>query len=880
MRFILVCISTFIILLANPLWVNGFGNSSDKEPMDTLYVRWQKEHTSLPFFLASVEKFSFNNEETISLESHGFGGVSLAGGDLVEIKNWIGAQKKKQSHSTIYIAGLRTPFELPFDVDQKWPSHLEVECISNDVWVYDLGLLHAGLLMEAGFTVVSPVAIPEHYSEDEVEKLKLYNMAFRDRGLLFYVSQENYSTKHWLEWEDILFYEDGSSGNAKSKSKKRKKFRKETGYEGFLVEAYNSTPNLSEKKNQFWQGVNMIRLGDNWIQQLSKEETDELSKNGDVKKAARFYFNKWRGVQSGGALDIQLPTYQELHSYIQDQSIVLVSDFGSTVPILDLESKEILTLGLDPSSEERIDRYKNSRPLHPMVLEFPMENLENILPSNALIIVDLSSLDEIQIEKLLRLNHNMDIIAIYQGEIGQLKEYPFRNLMYSADTGLDKQLTMIEMIFGVHFISGELPGYWADGRRVGQRRSVVGRISYRPDSPNSVDLHALTRIDSIANQAIKNQEIPGCQIMMVLGGRVVYDKSFGYLTYDSLTQVAWDHVYDVASVTKVVATVPAVMHEVETGRIDLEDHLGEQLSYFAGTDKSDLTVKNILMHESGLKSYYPFWRKAYFDKVNSEFLYKERVSRRRYKKIKINWEDSVNAWIARSEFNSLQKQDSSYGYLYSDIGFMLMKEMAERNSGTRLDTLVSKLIYQPMAMDHTFYNPRRKIAHESLVPTAQDRSLRKTQLVGEVHDKNAALLGGVSGHAGLFSNANDLAKFMQMMIQNGYYGGKQYFDSALVAKFTKKIDDNHRRALGWDKPSQSVSNASIYASDQAFGHSGFTGTLVWADPAHDLVYIFLSNRIYPDAQNYKLIENNTRTRIHDVMYESINSTYKFDNQDY
>ena len=208
-----------------------------------------------------------------------------------------------------------------------------------------------------------------------------------------------------------------------------------------------------------------------------------------------------------------------------------------------------------------------------------------------------------------------------------------------------------------------------------------------------------------------------------------------------------------------------------------------------------------------------------------------------------------------------------------------MKEVAEQNSGTRLDTLVSRLIYEPLSMDHTFYNPKGQISEQYLVPTERDRALRKTQLIGEVHDRNAALLNGVSGHAGLFSNSTDLAKYMQMILQKGYYGGDQYFDSLVVEEFTAKIPGNHRRALGWDKPSTSVENASKYASDQSFGHSGFTGTLVWADPKYDMVYIFLSNRIYPDAQNYKLIENNTRTKIHDIMYESIISTYKIDNQD-
>ncbi len=869
MRFILTGIWTIFILGGHLALAGNAGELNATLSLDTLYAQWQKEKKDYPFFYTTIQDLHEGKAIVHGSKGHAFGVVSVEGGDLSIIQNWMDTQRQSGVQQ-IYVAKFSNLYEFPYRESTPWPSNTQVECLADDYLMYDLGLAYGQRLLEAGFDAVELPVMNKQYDEQDLRKIKNYMIGLRTSGIQFYMSRSHKVLRKHVAWSDILFWEDGIQGNTRSKHKQRREFRKESGFSGFIVEKYDAERDLTEKKNQFKEGADLIRLGADREVVIEKYSEDRLTKAGEVKKAARFYFKQWRELKVQDRIKLPAPDLDDMFAKMDDRSIVLINDEDDLLPLINLKDHSITTFLSKPSSRPWVDRYRKSAHLDRALLTLPMDSLDTLL-SERLILVDATdSTSKTELNAILTLAEKHQVVVVYQGRLKGIDVFERTTpILYSSEINRDQLQTMIEMMFGVHNISGRVPGYLADGEPLGSRRESVGRLSYRANPVSKIDFQKLQEIDSVVAQAIANEEMPGCQIMMVKDGQVVMDKTYGYLTYDSLTQIQWDHIYDIASVTKVVATVPAMMNEVQQGRINLEDQLGEQLDFFADSDKSDLTVKNILMHESGLKSYYPFWRKAHFDEENQQFLYKKRIGRRRYEKIRINWEDSVNAWIARSKFNSLQNQDSSYRYLYSDIGFMLMKEMAERNTQTRLDTLLSEMIYEPMSMDFTFYNPKGHVSEQYLVPTEEDRSLRNVQLIGEVHDRNAALLGGVSGHAGLFSNANDLAKYMQMMLQRGYYGGVHYFDGALVQQFTAKIPGEHRRALGWDKPSSAVYNASKYASDQSYGHSGFTGTLVWADPENDLIYIFLSNRVYPDAQNYKLIENNTRTKIHDIMYESI-----------
>jgi len=378
------------------------------------------------------------------------------------------------------------------------------------------------------------------------------------------------------------------------------------------------------------------------------------------------------------------------------------------------------------------------------------------------------------------------------------------------------------------------------------------------------------KLDSISQHAITNFATPGIQLAVVKNGSMVFDKSYGYYSYDSMKQVESKTLYDLASLTKVIATLPAIAYLVDQGLIALEDSVGKHLPDFVGSNKSSITIKQLLAHQGGLKSYIPFWSMMMDGDRLDAFYYKtpedEALDRRSY-----GYEpdpvllDTLKRYIIKSK---LIKNKESYNY--SDLGFMILHMIVEKVADQPLDEFLKDKFYGPMGLENLCFNPiNQGVIHESITPTEYDERFRDYQVWGEVHDRNAAVFGGVAGHAGLFSNAADLAKMMSMLLNDGVYGGRRYLSAEVLKKFNLRYYDENRRGLGWDKKDGNKDSASPYASDQSFGHTGFTGTMVWADPVEDLIFIFLSNRIYPDANNWRLSDYNTRTEMHNAIYEAI-----------
>ncbi len=351
-------------------------------------------------------------------------------------------------------------------------------------------------------------------------------------------------------------------------------------------------------------------------------------------------------------------------------------------------------------------------------------------------------------------------------------------------------------------------------------------------------------IDSIVQRAIDAHATPGCQIVVLHKGRTVINRAYGNLTYDADADVVTSRtVYDIASVTKVAATTLAIMKLVDKGELKIDDKLSKYLPYLKKTDKADITVKQAMSHCARLKAFDAYWQKT-------------------------TGYDSILALVAQSTLNEKE------GMLYSDLGFMLLSDVVKRVSGMPLDQFVAKHFYRPMVLTSTCFNPNMHgISPDRIAPTEND-SLRGL-IRGDVHDPNAYAMGGVSGHAGLFSTAEELAQIMQMLLNGGEYHGQRYLKSETVALFTRRHFDKqgNRRALGFDKqlfnPSANGQTCPE-ASQNSFGHTGFTGTMVWADPDRDLVYVFLSNRVCPSAETNLLARMNTRTDIQSVVYKLLN----------
>ncbi|MFY0598067.1 MAG: serine hydrolase [Cyclobacteriaceae bacterium] len=402
-------------------------------------------------------------------------------------------------------------------------------------------------------------------------------------------------------------------------------------------------------------------------------------------------------------------------------------------------------------------------------------------------------------------------------------------------------------------------------------------LGYTPPDITGLDDEARFKIKEIITEAIKTGSTPGCQLAITLDGSIVLEEGFGYLTYDSLIAVEKNTIYDLASVTKVTATLLAVMKLYEDGLINLDSAVSAYLSEYQSSNKSQITVRQLLSHNAGLVSYSPFWKRTLGGDDQMETFYYETKEdeindRRSYgTKPNVVLQDSLKNWILHSP---LINYDSIPGYRYSDIGFMILHQLVEALADTTMESFLQENFYSDLGLEKLQFNPiNHGVARFEIAPTEYDYYFRNEQVWGQVHDRNAVVFGGVAGHAGLFSNAHDLLILLQMIAQNGEYGGIQYLKPSTIAYFNDQYFRGNRRGLGWDKRGEKVSNASEHVSYSSFGHTGFTGTMVWVDPEYDLVFVFLSNRVYPNANNYKLNKMDIRSRVQDVIYDAILSKW-------
>jgi CubicO group peptidase (beta-lactamase class C family) len=386
-------------------------------------------------------------------------------------------------------------------------------------------------------------------------------------------------------------------------------------------------------------------------------------------------------------------------------------------------------------------------------------------------------------------------------------------------------------------------------------------------STSNINYEALQSIDGIVAQLIQKKGAPGCRVLALKDGKEIFNKSYGYLNYNKKKAVNDSTIYDIASITKIAATTLAIMKLYEEGQLNLEATLGTYLPQAKGTNKENLVIADILQHRAGLTAWIPFYKETlpFVDSIycsKSDTAYCIKVADKFFM-LKAN-KDTIYKRVFASALESRT-------YRYSDLSMILMQLVVEKISGMPLDEYVKNNFYAPMGLQHIGYLPWKSHDLANIAPTQEDRLFRQQEICGYVHDPGAAMLGGVSGHAGVFSTVVDLGAIMQMLNDGGLYKGKQYISKATITKFTAYQRSDSRRGLGFDKPdfSGKTSPASTMGSTLMFGHTGFTGTCTWADPKYNLVFVFLSNRICPDEENKELINGNYRTRIQDVLYKAI-----------
>ena len=613
---------------------------------------------------------------------------------------------------------------------------------------------------------------------------------------------------------------------------------------------------------------------------------------------------------SGIEKRLNRPSTQDLRDRLEKAAVTVVGNEGGVLP-MDVDLKNTAILNIGKSSEGKIFHQQLNKYMKvDRILAHPdsITTLSKRLAKYDRVIVAIHT------EKY----------AAYQGMLATLASKlplsyvyftPLKNI-YRKGAAWKKAASVIlghvgsasvqqfvaEVMMGREKATGRISVEVKDYRLPGEGVDLESTKKYRPED-YGMDASVLSKVDEIALEGIKAKAYPGCQVLIMKDGLPVYDKCFGTFTYEDSKKVEPEHLYDIASLTKTTGTLLAVMKLYDEGKFGLTDPISKYVPAMKGSRKGRITIEDLLYHQSGLPGSHPFYREAINDSSYTGGFFKGRidanhhlrVDRRLYVVDDFKYKDEYLS-SASSEDYPLQVAENLFvspsfpekilemiasdkvplrdrRYRYSCLNFVLLKEMVEQISGMPMDEYLEKEFYAPMGMKSTLYNPLRRFQPEQIVPTIQKDYLRgRKELRGYVHDEIAAFMGGVSGNAGLFSNARDVAKVYQMLADGGQYGGKRYLSLETCQLFMNKKSRISRRTLGFDKPEPTPGKGPCAdeAPKEVVGHTGFTGTCAWADPKNGLVFVFISNRIYPRPFDHKgLMTLKIRPRIQQLMYQAL-----------
>lgn len=571
------------------------------------------------------------------------------------------------------------------------------------------------------------------------------------------------------------------------------------------------------------------------------------------------------------------------------QGIVNVSNLDNLIPIARPQDYQVASIAVGNNQftvfQQVLNNYLKADyfSIDKNESQFAFDSLFNILQRYSLVIISLHNtsrfvsrklgLTQLQISFVNRLLLDRRCILVNHGNPYILQHFQSaRNVLLAyEDLPVYNELAAMALA-GAFGTKGKMPVSAGPSfpLAAGQETDPLDRLEFVMPEEVEIEHTPLAYIDTFVLEAIKQEVIPGCQVLVAKAGKVIYHKSFGRQTYDTLSPSVTNYqLYDLASLTKVLATTLAIMKLSEDKVINLNDRIGLYLPFLKGSDKEKIPIRDVLLHQAGFPAYLPFYKDALLDTSLCSTQYTDRHS--------IMICDSI--WIDPEYENEMFRVISntpmrqSGEYLYSDLGFILLRKLVENASNKSFETYLQENFYKPLNLGSLCFNPIQKgYTRDWIAPTEYDFNFRQQLIQGTVHDPAAALLGGISGHAGLFSNANDVAVIFQMLLNEGTYGDVRVLKSSTVQAFTRTQNKKNRRGLGFDKPETQpgkVSPTGVSCSPLTFGHTGFTGVCAWADPKNQLVYVFLSNRVYPSAENNKLAQSNLRTRIQDWVYEVV-----------
>lgn len=477
-------------------------------------------------------------------------------------------------------------------------------------------------------------------------------------------------------------------------------------------------------------------------------------------------------------------------------------------------------------------------------------------------------------------NESKIIVSLFGNPLALSKYADFPTvdaLIVAYENNENVQNRVAQQIVGAIPFQGKLPFTLNNTykRTTGEMTQSNGRLKFSQPEELGIDPHKFDAIDKIVADAIALKVFPGCQIVAAVKGKIIFRKSYGSHRYNDEI-VEDDHLYDIASITKIAGSTVSIMKLQSEGKFSLDKQLKDYIPEVTKESVySDIVLRDMLAHRAGLKAWLPFYTKTLVGGKLNPAIYSTvqqpgftlKVENELY--MRNDFVDSMYAQILAAPLGAKK-------YLYSDVGYYFIKKIIEKESQQGMDAYLTSQLYAPMGVTNIGYNPYVQHELKRLVQTEDDKIFRKKLIHGHVHDQGAAMLGGVGGHAGIFSTATDLAALMQLFLNKGSYGGVQYLQPEVVEEYTKVQFAGNRRGAGFDKPQLDGSGGTCtsVASMASFGHSGFTGTLAWADPVTEINFVFLSNRVYPDAENWQIVKLNTRTNIQRVIYEAVSSSTK------
>lgn len=561
------------------------------------------------------------------------------------------------------------------------------------------------------------------------------------------------------------------------------------------------------------------------------------------------------------------------------KNTVVLNNQNQIIPLKSLENQQIASLNFGFTNvsvfDSLLNKYTHVQSVNAnnyVANTFFNSVQNNIAAYNTLIISigNAQKLSEQSIQFIKSLEKTKHLIITLYGDEENLARFDnFKSpIIYCPQQTPESAAFVAQLIFGGTSTNASLSKTISKNFIKGMG-SIIDkcRLTFTVPEDANINTQNLTVIDSIVAQAIKTKATPGAVVFVAKNGKVIFNKAYGYHTYQNQTPAGVNDIFDLASISK-LATTNLAMRLYETGKLNLDTVISAYLPQTKNTNKQNIKVRELLLHQAGLVPFIPFFEKLKigdYSRISSPFFCVKvadsfYVAQNYYKNVM--WPIMLNSPLkARGK------------YVYSDLSMYFLKEIIETITQQAIEDDAPEHFFNPLGMHTTGYLPRNRFTKNQIVPTEDDTYFRKTLLWGYVHDQGAAMVGGVAGHAGLFSNAADLATLFQMLLNKGSYGGQQYLKPETVRFFTAKQSNVSRRGLGFDRwdPDAKKEYPSKYASNQTFGHTGYTGTCVWVDAKHNLVYIFLSNRVHPRVNN-KLSDLRIRTRILDAVYQAINKS--------